>query len=293
MITKLDRHLYLAESPQKGRQPYCYCLYIDGEPRSLIDTSCGTETIDELAGRGVDRIINSHFHEDHILLNNRLPGAEVWVHPLDAPAVVSLDEFNRFYGFPQYGQEQLGWDFIASVGLTASPVHQTFEGGQILDFGVTSCQVVHTPGHCPGHCCFWFDREGLLFSSDIDLSGFGPWYGHLCSDVSDFIASIKACMEFKPRLVVSSHKGLVDDRLQERFTAYLEAIYRREEAILASLQARPQTLDEITALAPVYGDHARNSELFWFMEKASMDVHLKRLLEMGEVRRDEGVYSRV
>lgn len=290
MITKIDRNFYLAESPQKGRQPYCYCLYIEGEPRSVIDTSCGQETIGELAGRGVDRIINSHFHEDHILLNNRLPAAEVWIHSLDAPPVQSMTVFNEYYGFPQYGQAELGWEFINSLGLEASPVHQTFEEGQVLDFGVTSCQVIHTPGHSPGHCCFWFEKEGLLFSSDIDLSGFGPWYGHLCSDVSDSIASIKRCMELEPRVVLSSHKGLVEDRLQERFKAYLEVIFRREEAILAALK-KPQSLDEITGLAPVYGEHARKSKLYWFMEKAGADVHLRRLVELGQVRVDQGIYS--
>ncbi len=289
MLTSIDKNLFVVESEHKGRLPYCYCLYIDGGTRGIIDTSCGMDNIGEINRRGIDWIVNTHFHEDHILLNNQLTGAEVWVHQLDADGMLTMDGFNKFYGFPQHGEEQLGWDFIASVGLEASPVHHHLENGQILDFGSTACRVVHTPGHTPGHCCFYFEKEGLLCAGDIDLTGFGPWYGNVCGDVTDYIESIRKCMELKPRLVLSSHKGLIDNDLENRFVRYLDVVFQREDKIIAAL-AEPQSLDQLTALKIVYGINTNMDDLLWFMEKVSMEVHLKRLMELGQVKFEDGMY---
>lgn len=43
---------------------------------------------------------------------------------------------------------------------------ETFAGGQELIFGALSCTVIATPGHTKGGVCFYFGREGVLFSGD-------------------------------------------------------------------------------------------------------------------------------
>jgi glyoxylase-like metal-dependent hydrolase (beta-lactamase superfamily II) len=79
-----------------------------------------------------------------------------------------------------------------------------------IDFGSTKLRVVFTPGHSPGHCGFFDEKNGILISGDIDLCAFGPWYGSKRCSVDDFINSIRRCMELEPRLVVSAHMDLVD-----------------------------------------------------------------------------------
>ncbi len=43
--------------------------------------------------------------------------------------------------------------------------------GQNLELGGASLQVLHTPGHTPGHCCFLLDSEEVLFSGDQLFAG--------------------------------------------------------------------------------------------------------------------------
>ncbi len=43
--------------------------------------------------------------------------------------------------------------------------------GQHLTLGGLELEVVHTPGHTPGHCCFHLPAEGTLFSGDQLFAG--------------------------------------------------------------------------------------------------------------------------
>ncbi len=43
--------------------------------------------------------------------------------------------------------------------------------GQKLEIGGISIEVLHTPGHTPGHCCFLVEDEGVLFSGDQLFAG--------------------------------------------------------------------------------------------------------------------------
>ena len=56
---------------------------------------------------------------------------------------------------------------------------QRFESlshGQHLELAGLGIDVVHTPGHTPGHCCFYLPDEGVLFSGDQLFAGsVGRW----------------------------------------------------------------------------------------------------------------------
>ena len=43
--------------------------------------------------------------------------------------------------------------------------------GDLLELAGMSLQVLHTPGHTPGHCCFLMSSEGILFSGDQLFAG--------------------------------------------------------------------------------------------------------------------------
>jgi glyoxylase-like metal-dependent hydrolase (beta-lactamase superfamily II) len=42
---------------------------------------------------------------------------------------------------------------------------------QQLEIAGMTFDVIHTPGHTPGHCCFYLQSEGLLFSGDQLFAG--------------------------------------------------------------------------------------------------------------------------
>jgi glyoxylase-like metal-dependent hydrolase (beta-lactamase superfamily II) len=288
-MVKITERIKFVEAPNKAKFPYCHCLLIEDDKRVLIDTSFGPEHLQDLIKTPIDIIVNTHFHEDHILNNYHFPEAAVWMHPLDAPGSRSLDTFLEYYGFADFGGEKLGQEFIDSIDLHASPVHHEFVDGEILDFGHVQLRVVHTPGHTPGHCAFYQEKTGLLFSADIDLSGFGPWYAHRCSNIDDFIVSIQKCIALDPQIIVSSHKGIITDDIPARLQKYVEVIYRKEDEIIDALQV-PQTVAQLADRQIIYGaDNSLTPLLLWF-EKMAVAQHLQRLIKHNEAEQSEGIF---
>lgn len=45
------------------------------------------------------------------------------------------------------------------------------QDGDIIDCGGREIQVIHTPGHSPGHCCFYEKERGYLYSGDLIYRG--------------------------------------------------------------------------------------------------------------------------
>lgn len=43
--------------------------------------------------------------------------------------------------------------------------------GDRIDLGNRTLQVIHTPGHSPGHCCFYEQDRGWLYSGDLIYQG--------------------------------------------------------------------------------------------------------------------------
>jgi hydroxyacylglutathione hydrolase len=48
---------------------------------------------------------------------------------------------------------------------------ETLADGMVLDIAGVTLEVLHTPGHTPGHCCFLQRGEGVLFSGDHLFAG--------------------------------------------------------------------------------------------------------------------------
>jgi len=49
--------------------------------------------------------------------------------------------------------------------------YEPLADGQHLDLAGYAFEVLHTPGHTPGHCCFLVRDEGVLFSGDQLFAG--------------------------------------------------------------------------------------------------------------------------
>ena len=49
--------------------------------------------------------------------------------------------------------------------------YEVLEDGQTLKLAGLELEVLHTPGHTPGHVCFLDEAEGVLFSGDHLFAG--------------------------------------------------------------------------------------------------------------------------
>jgi len=270
-----------------GKYPHGNSLLVKGALETLIiDPSLGV-----VARKGglprVDRIWNSHCHEDHIAGNHLFPDVPWELHEADLLGLHSFAGFLQIYG---YDDTVLGggWEKVLKEQFfyTANPRAAGFRDGHVLELGGgVRVRVIHTPGHTRGHCAFHIEPDDVLYIGDIDLSSFGPYYGDAWSDLADFERSLRVVRgTLAKHYATFHHIGVVD---RETFLARLDkfeaVIASREERLLAYLCEAPRTLDEIVQHRFVY----RPSDPVSFaapVERRSMSQHLARLVASGRAQ---------
>ena len=287
----VTKELKLVSGGNKGRFPYCNSLYIDDEIKCLIDTGCGQKTLVEIAS-SVDIVILSHYHPDHISGNSFFKDKPIYCHQADVPPVEIKEAILNYTGFIEIGEKEAN-AFLNSLNYHPAKVVGTFQEGDELDFGKTKLRVIHTPGHSPGHCCFYEEKKGILFSADIDLSSFGPWYGHNSCEIDAFEKSIKKIMDIEPKTIISGHNGIVTENVNKRLLCYMDKIKERDKQIL-DFCSTPRTLKDIVDEKIIYGKHPEpRAVMLRLFEKKMIKKHLDRLFTRGELKIDGPLYSKV
>ena len=280
--------VWVVYAENKGRFPFAHSLYLEGRQRALIDTGAG-KGLQQLVGK-VDRVFLSHFHRDHVAGNDLFSGASFSIHPLDEPGVTSVEGFYRLTGLIRF--DRLYWATLNQERFTATPVAETHREGDRIDLGGLTLRVVHTPGHTPGHCAFLVEEYNLLFTADIDLSSFGPWYGNDSSDLEQFQRSVDQVRSLKPGLLVSSHSPPVTADIDRRLEQYGAAMEQRHELVYRLLSREAMTLEQLIDLKPIYGRHPEPAPVYRFFEGNMLKKHLALLLAAGLVRRTgKGAYA--
>ena len=305
MIIPIEKNVYLVQGQKPSRFPYCNCLLIEDEVRTIIDTGLEREDLPELKPGSIELILNSHGHGDHINGNQAFSQAKVAVHHLEADSLRTPEAFGDSLGLHKWAELmpvplnfKVDFDHPGSsltikdsrvVRFPESRVDFTFGEGDQIQLGQVTLTVLHTPGHCAGHSCFYCEAAGILFSTDIDLAYSGPWYGSKSADLDDFIASIKRIRELKPRVLIPGHGRLITEKQEQRFAHYLNILYAREAGLLKLLR-EPQTLEELAKHHLIYEDHV--NPLFRYWEKIMVLKHLERLERSGQIKQQEGLYFR-
>lgn len=266
--------LFLVTSEQDGRFPFSHSFLADGELRALIDTGAGIERLRWLRSRfPLDMVIASHSHPDHTSGNWLFDGL-----PIHAPEQ-ACDTFGRLgplsERFAEPGRLAEIWRqfVVQSMQFRDAPPTECFGDGATFDFGRVKLVALHTPGHVIDHTCFFEPTHGVLLSFDIDLTSFGPWYGHRESDIEQFKESIRRVMTLDPRVIVSSHKGIIQDDIRGRLARFL-AVFDEREARVQSLLAAGYSVEDMIELSPFYGGHKYAPELLRYWEELMIRKHL-------------------
>ena len=275
-----------------GKYPWGNSLLVSGEnQRVMIDPCLGV-----VARRGVlpgvDFVLHSHAHEDHIAGTHLFTGRQWWVHEDDAIGLRDIDGLMEIYGISSPAVlAEFREEVRTSFYYPPKGDVNTFADNQVFDLGGVTITALHTPGHTRGHTCFliqWGDRtdEKLIYLGDIELTGFGPYYGDAWSDLEDFEASIERLRHIDVSWWLTfHHKGLIESRAH--FLEMLEsfaAVIDDREARLLSFICQPRTLDEIVAHRFVYRP-GQGGNLADQIEARSMLFHLDRLVRTGQVEK--------
>jgi glyoxylase-like metal-dependent hydrolase (beta-lactamase superfamily II) len=206
----------------------------------------------------IGRIIVSHCHADHV---GGLPdllhatGAEAAVHVLDRGAVTAPGEHtavgnSRLSGFlrqagaaPARRAELLRMSHYRGDRAHGSPVRWTLSDGE--DLG--GLQVIHTPGHSPGHVCLGVGD--VLLSADHILARTvsQQWPESIAAytGLGHYLESLDKVQRMPGfTLALAAHEQAIHD-LYRRIDTIRGAIFRRLDRLLDALGKirRPLSLE--------------------------------------------------
>lgn len=273
-----------------GKYPHGNSLLVRGPEETLVvDPSLGLLPRRERLP-AVDRVLNSHCHEDHVAGNHLFPDAPWHLHEADLPGLRSLDGMMAIYGYPAAQLESFRRVVVEQFHYRARPDAQGFADGAVFELGGgVRVRVLHAPGHTRGHCFFWIEPDDVLYLADVDLSSFGPYYGDAWSDLEDFERTLARLRGLRPRhWATFHHVGVLSDadEARARIERFAAKIADREERLLAFLRGGPHDLGAIARHRFVYRPE---DDVSWAepVERRSMEQHVARLLAAGRLREVE------
>lgn len=231
-VEQIDRDTFAISEYGHWEQAHCYLL-IGETQAALIDTGLGVSDIrkvtDQLTQLPI-RVLTTHVHWDHIGGHGLFEDLSVhelekeWLEssfPLPEDAV-RQNLTCMSCRFPE------GFDPAAYHVFQGKASHLLHDGDSI-DLGNRKIIVIHTPGHSPGHCCFWEADRQYLYTGDLIYSGCLYAY-YPSTDPYQFWQSIRKAGELPVRRILPGHNRLdIGTDIIERIETAFAQLYKENE----------------------------------------------------------------
>lgn len=121
-------------------------------------------------GLELEVIAVTHAHLDHVggvtALKRIKPDARIMLHAADEFIYEALPEQPAWIGIPRAQWRAMGMAFEPPP-----KVDEYFEDGGTLQVGELTFQVLHCPGHTPGHIVLFASKERKVFVGDVLFAG--------------------------------------------------------------------------------------------------------------------------
>ena len=176
------------------------------------------------AGARLAAVVLTHHHPDHV-------GA--------AAAVAGK------YGVPILAHP---WTARALAGRIV--VDRTIEDGGALDLGTAPhgrpwrLEALHTPGHAPGHLCFYEATYRLLFIGDMASTMSSVVITPPEGDITEYLESVHRLSALPSRLLLPAH-GSVSARPGAVLDECISHRRKREEQLVQALAAGPRRVPDL------------------------------------------------
>jgi glyoxylase-like metal-dependent hydrolase (beta-lactamase superfamily II) len=219
---------------------------------------------DELVAAGAElrklqRCVVTHVHPDHYGLAGRVReegGAEIVLHERDKAFIESryrhpeglFPTINKWLlenGTPQ--------DELIDLSEASMPVRRfvvpadpdsTLQGGEMISFGGFNLEVIWTPGHSPGHICFYERRQRLLISGDHVLPTITPNISlhpeQSGNPLLDYITSLRRLKTLDAQKALPAHEYMFEN-VQGRIEAIEEHHRERLDEMISMFDGQAKT----------------------------------------------------
>ncbi len=209
-IERIDENTSVISEYKHWEETHCYVL--NGTERCLlIDTGLGVGNIFEQVQRLTDKpviVVSTHVHYDHI--GGHKYFSDFYVHEEEAEWInggfpLTLEQVRNFLiaepcDFPD--------DFdINDYYLFEGVPTRVLRNNDTIELGGRTIQILHTPGHSPGHICLYEKGKGYLFTGDLiyvgELFAYFP-----STDPVAYMNSVKSLLSLSVNRILPAHHSL-------------------------------------------------------------------------------------
>ena len=177
---------------------------------------------------------------------------------------------------------------MPSIGQPTTRVR----GGEKFDAGGRSWEILHTPGHSPGHICIWSAGDRLLCSGDHLLKSISPPVtferGFERDPMGSYLESLRLVELLEPALVLPGHGETFADGAA-RAASIAEGKRRRLGRVLTAIESNRRTVTELTT--ELYPKPLKGAQLHIVMAEILAYLAYLEVRGLAErVRASEGVF---
>lgn len=224
-IDKIDQDTYVISEYRHWEETHCYLLN-GSEYSLLVDTGLGICNVSSIVAKLTDKpviAVATHIHWDHIGGHKYYPN--FYAHQAE------LDWLNGRFPQPiemirKYVVDRCDlpkdFDINAYVLFQGMPTKVLY-GGEEIDLGGRTVKVLHTPGHSPGHMCFWEEERGYLFTGDLIYKGtLTAWFPS--TDPEAYLHSLEKMAGLSVKQVFPGHHSL---EIQPEIIVRMRGVFQR------------------------------------------------------------------
>ncbi len=222
-----DSHVYLIGMPSS-------------EDLTLVDAGLvgrGNYKLQSVIKAGVKlssikRVIMTHTHLDHIgclaEILKEIPTAELWIQTLEAEPIEQGDD-RPVYGMEMFKQ-MCKTQYRLEDNAFKFTVHRKLQGGETLEIGGMSWEVLHIPGHSMGGIALYHKDKGIVIPGDVIYADYAigrfDLHGANASQLKD---SLMKLADMKVNVLLPGHNRIVKDvaksyilQTAKQWASYLE-----------------------------------------------------------------------
>lgn len=208
-------------------------VLLHGENPVLVDSGFGSdfaETVTLLRAQGIEpqalqMVLNTHWHADHSGGNHHFQreyGVQTAAHSIEAAIInQAVPEAHDAHWLVQ--------------PIERCTIDLSLQDGDVIDTGTHQWQVIHTPGHSPGHICLY--RDGVLVAGDTvhadDVSWMSLLHGGWQANIRTIMNTLDTLAALPLKIAYSGHGSINENPLRR-----IDEALRRYE----KWQANPQKI---------------------------------------------------
>jgi glyoxylase-like metal-dependent hydrolase (beta-lactamase superfamily II) len=262
-----------------------------------------------LAELGIDpaavtHLLATHHHPDHFGASRAYRaeiGGVVHLHPAELERIdytlnagaEDMVRHSRRHGIPvpaEPVEAPKPMQVWAGTFQPTTEVQHLLRDGEVLHIGQRRFQVVWTPGHTPGHCCFLELDDRVMFVGDHLLPRITPHVGVYATGpenpLADFLASQEKVAALDVALVCPAHGAVFTDHRH------------RARQLIAHHEVRAREMWDILQSGPASAYAVARKAFRWVFDNANdrfqagaavMETiaHLELLRGRGALRRED------